>query len=160
MTRARFIDRDRGWQQIRKEMCRTTEGVNVAVGILADWAERREGEFDNVDVGTVHEFGSTDGRIPERSFIRKTIDTNTAKYAALAATLIRQVFGLTMKRGRALKILGTKIKADIQRRIVEGIPPPLSDETIEARERKGRPSTKPLVDTGQLKASIDFEVRG
>jgi hypothetical protein len=53
----------------------------------------------------------------------------------------------------ALDRLGAKVAALLQNRISAGIDPPNSAATI---ARKG--SSKPLVDTGQLKAAITWRV--
>jgi hypothetical protein len=151
--------KDRGWDRINK-MAHTIESRHVAVGVLGKNAPRQEGgEFNNAAVAAVHEFGSEDGRIPERSFIRSTVDANQSKYRVAAKRFMDLVVTGKMAMDKALGKFGSLIKADIQATIVKGIPPPLSEATIDARERKKRMSTKPLVDTGQLKGSIDYEVR-
>jgi hypothetical protein len=53
-----------------------------------------------------------------------------------------------------MKLIGMRVVGDIQDRISDGIPPPNSPITI---ARKG--SSKPLIDSGQLRQSISFEVR-
>ena len=55
---------------------------------------------------------------------------------------------------KALELIGLFVKGLIQGRMSAGIPPPLKASTI---ARKG--SSKPLINTGQLRASIDYEVR-
>ena len=63
---------------------------------------------------------------------------------------------------RALGILGAKAQADIQARIRAGIAPPLAASTLRrklALTRKGaKGEPKPLIDTGQLVASITYRV--
>ena len=51
-------------------------------------------------------------------------------------------------------LLGQKYVGQIQARISAGIPPPLAESTI---ARKG--SSVPLIDTGQLRSAVTYEVR-
>lgn len=53
-----------------------------------------------------------------------------------------------------LELLGLRAVGDVQSRIADGIEPAISKATA---ARKG--STKPLIDTGRLRQSIDSEVR-
>jgi len=96
--------------------------------------------------------------IPERSFIRGTVDVHAKKIAAVAKKAARLIL-LGSKKGdmtkrEALEMLGIYVQGLIRSRISAGISPPLKAATI---RRKG--SSKPLIDTGQLRASIDFAVR-
>lgn len=93
-------------------------------------------------------------RIPERSFIRATVDQKSKMIAKRAGRLMGQVMQGTIDTRRALEILGLYVKGQMQTRISRGIAPPLKPSTI---RRKG--SAKPLIDKGQLRASIEFEVK-
>lgn len=111
-----------------------------------------------VEIGAVHEFGA--GRIPERSFLRSTFDAGRTKYQKFMTNGLRREVVQVAKTGQAgpenltLKRLGLVVEGDIKKRIAEGIAPPLSPVTI-ARKK----SSKPLIDTGQLRASIASEIR-
>ena len=47
----------------------------VDIGILGDTNQTEEGGITTAGIGAVHEFGTDDGSIPERSFIRMPLET-------------------------------------------------------------------------------------
>src|SRR3990172_5541962 len=125
MAARRVIDRDRGWRKLRQDLEKTSAKRRVLVGIQSDDGGRDDG-LNNAELAAVHEFGRLDGTIPERSFIRATIDENAAKYKALAKLLSKGVINRKMTATQALEILGQKVVADIRARIRAGIKPDLA----------------------------------
>ena len=140
------------------------ERPNVVVGVTGKRgsAPHHGGQGETVvDIAAVHEFGSPAARIPERSFIRHTIDQKQDAYRTQILNAFRSTVLYAATKGAwrpetsvALKRFGLRVEGDIKKRIAEGIPPPLSPVTI---AKKG--STKALIDTGQLRASIASELR-
>lgn len=130
----------------------------VRVGVLDD-APKRSGENAKggraslLEVAVHHEFGAPAAGIPQRSFIRATVDLNAGAIASLQKTLAAQVGSGQVDGDTALERLGMKVAAMCQNRVAEGIGPALAPATV---ERKG--SSKPLVDTGQLRSSITWKV--
>ncbi len=153
MAKAKITDRDRGFKALVKNMAKQSRKPTVDVGVLAE-EDSRDDAFGNVQLGTVHEFGSGNGHIPERSWLRATIEENRERYRALERKLAAAVLRGKLAPETALGRLGAKIVGDIQTRIAAGIDPELEEST---KERKG--SDKPLIDTGQLRQSITWEVR-
>lgn len=104
-------------------------------------------------VATFHEFGTE--RTPERPFIRTTMTEKEAELMAETKRLRDDVIFKGMSTFKALSLLGLKIQSAIKKKITEGDPawPALAQSTIDA---KG--SDKPLIDTGQLRNSIQYEV--
>lgn len=147
----RIIDDDRIWEKMRRTF--NTGGARVLVGIQGKDAQIDREGLTNVALGMIHEFGTIDGNIPERSFIRATIDTHIDKYFKVTAKLSAKVVVGDMTEKKALDILGQLVVSDIQSFIEAGIAPALKPETI---ARKG--SSVPLIDTGVLKNSITSEV--
>lgn len=146
----RVFDNDRGWERLRKlthELA--VRRRRVTVGVHADQASRSD-ELDNIDIGTIHEYGLG---VPERSFIRATIDEHAERYTKQAKELLGRVLDGKLSADDALALLGEVVKRDIIQRINEGIDPPNAPATI---AEKG--SSKPLIDTGSLKQSIDYVV--
>ncbi len=142
-------------------------GLRVVVGVRGQaGSEVYPGEgqpLTLVDVATVHEFGSANGVIPERSFLRSTLDRNGKKYAKRLREAIARAIEAAAKGGdwreavdRDLSRLGVLAVGDVQQTIRDSGPgwPALSPVTI---ARKG--SSKPLIDTGRLRQSIDHELR-
>jgi phage gpG-like protein len=160
-ARVTIRDTDKGFKRIRAMMRGKTV---VEIGIRGDSAPRDSGEIDNVGLGTIHEFGATirrskaDGStyliaIPARSFLRDTLDTNKDAYIQVIARLKKRLVPITINPPQALNLLGLRVQGDIKRRIGRGIDPPNTEETI---ARKG--STTPLIDTGNLRQSITYQV--
>lgn len=111
-----------------------------------------------VDVATWNEFGVTiDGEehVPERSFLRATIDLRHPQITSQAAKEFREVIIGKRSVRDAYERLGAFTVGLIQERISRGIAPENADST---KDRKG--SSTPLVDTGQLRSAITHEVRG
>lgn len=94
-------------------------------------------------------------KIPERSFIRKTVDIKKRQIARVTKNLAIQVLAGRVSRSKALTTIGVLVQGLIKARMSRGIPPPNTPSTI---ARKG--SAKPLIDKGQLRSSIVFEVKG
>ena len=69
--------------------------------------------------------------------------------------LLGQVVEGKITEAAALDMLGAKVASYCQEAIDNGIEPALADETV---RRKG--SSKPLVNTGQLKSAITWKVEG
>lgn len=126
---------------------------HVAVGILQD--KKVKGNFSITDLAAIHEYGSTNGLIPARSFIRSTFDAKQQKYAKLISDLQSKVIFNNLNIKQALLTLGEVVSKDMVATINAGIKPSLKPNTI-----KRKKSTKPLIDTGRLKGSITHEIRG
>ncbi len=98
-------------------------------------------------VGAVHEFGSPARNIPQRSFLRATVEAGRRKYRQLFKKLSKKIVDGDITKKEALGLIGLQVQSDVQGRIADGIDP-------ELKSREGTP----LVDTGHLRQSITFEV--
>lgn len=129
------------------------ENTAVLMGVQGAEARAKKGDGSTsaLMVAAVNEFGSDDGHIPERSYIRSTVRTKRKKYLSLVSKLIRRSIKTTEKL--RLDLIGVRAVADIKNTIKAGIAPANAESTI---ARKG--SSKPLVDTGQLINSITHEI--
>jgi hypothetical protein len=144
-------DKDRGYKKVIKELTRRNAGVSV--GIHAKDASKKEaGGRTVLEVGTWNEFGTK--TIPERSFIRGWFDAFQDANRKTVTALAKRVAAGRITQEQMLGQLGALFKGQAQQRISDGIEPANAQSTI---DRKG--SSKPLVDSGQLKASISYEVR-
>jgi hypothetical protein len=150
---AKLTKKGTGLDKILKHLAKSAKDAQVVVGILGKNAPRGDGELDNVALGLIHEFGLG---VPERSFLRRTFDRRKEQWTKLARRLIKLVAADKLEIGQALRLLGERMKADVKGTITAGagIPPPLAPATVRA---KG--SARPLVDTGRLVGSIDYDVR-
>jgi hypothetical protein len=164
--RAFVRDIDRGYARLLRSM----QGMNavVSVGIHQDTGAatkqtRGKGSpMTLLDVATAHEYGgpwkqAKDGTRyqspPRRSFIRDWFDEELQPNLRFVVKVSQQVLKGKMSELQALTLMGLKFQGAIRARISRGIAPELSDETI---KRKG--SSKPLIDTGQLRAGVSWEI--
>ena len=126
-----------------------TPGI-VDIGII-DAGNHVDGDLTVASIGFINEFGTE--TIPERSFIRSTIHDKKKEVIALQKKLLKKISDGSMKVEAALGLLGEFMTDEITKKIVAISDPPNKPATIKA---KG--SSNPLVDTGQLKNSITYEV--
>lgn len=148
---------DRVWKKLLA-VAHNLDKAHVRVGVLASkgGSERVPGtDFDMVTLAAVHEFGSPAAGVPERSFIRRTFEQKRDELAQVCGLLAREIITKGMDPLKALARLGAWGAAEVKKTITqgEGVPPPNAPSTVAA---KG--SDRPLVDTGRLVGSINFEV--
>ncbi len=153
---------------------RRINGARVVVGIQGSegawkYPPQRLGgparPLSLVEVASVHEFGTEDGHVPARSFLRLTLKKKSSAYlSALRKALADGAGAVPQGEAAAVNALsvafervGLRVTRDVQATIRDGGPgwPALSPRTVAA---KG--STSPLIDTGQLRQSIRHAVRG
>lgn len=145
----RLRDIDRGYKKLIASMRKVALRPKVvSIGVRAG------GPSDLPLIAAVNEFGSSDGRIPERSFLRSTIDENRAKYEGQLSKVIGAVIDGKSTLRAGLNKIGVGVVGDVKRKITALKDPPNAASTI---AQKG--SDNPLIDTGRLRASIDFEVK-
>lgn len=155
---------DRGWEDIKHRVRALRDtGAVVKVGVQGQRAaaNHQQSGLTVAQLATIHEFGKVIhqprmGRtivIPERSFLRATID-QYQEAIARRDVLLAQGFMLgKLALKPAMELFGQYVVGLIQQRIANGIAPPNRPRTI---ARKG--SSKPLIDTGQLRSSITYKV--
>ena len=165
---------------------RTRKPGTVEVGII-DAGKHADGKMTIASIAWVHEFGARinhpggtpymindegmavflpigDSRatgmtkphiidIPERSFFRSTLVEKHKFYLGFKTKLLRKVLKGDYDIKKSLGLLGLQVSSDIKQKIVDIASPPNSAATI--RRKK---SANPLVDTGQMKNSITYEV--
>ncbi len=104
-------------------------------------------------VARVHEFGAPAAGIPQRSFLRAGIEKHLPDFQALNAANLTAVAMGTMDFETALGRLGAAAASAVQTEIVTGDFQPLKPATI-----KRKKSSKPLIDSGNLRQSVTFQV--
>jgi phage gpG-like protein len=155
---------DHGWEAI-KHRVRALRDQRAVCKVGVQGAEAAANHQDSrltvAQIANVHEFGKTihqprTGRtivIPERSFLRATIDQYQDAIARRQVLLGQGYVLGKFALKPAMELLGQYVVGLIKQRMANGIPPPNSPWTI---ARKG--SSKPLIDTGQLRNSITYKV--
>jgi hypothetical protein len=102
-------------------------------------------------IAAVHEYGNE--HVPERAFMRTSLQKNRGRYSALNGQNLKKVLNGGMSVDAALGQLGLMASSDIKEQIKNGSYAPLKAATI---KRKG--SSKPLIDTGQMRQSVTYEL--
>lgn len=139
------------WNKFKNHMRSAGSEGSVAVGILGNHDnEREDGEITNVELGTIHEFGLSS--MPERSFIRATLDAERSQINALTDKIYKRFLREKISASRGLGLIGADVVGRIQQFITDDKVKP---KTI--KPEASDPTT--LIDTGQLRQSITFEVR-
>ncbi len=109
----------------------------VYIGVLQEETSKGSGGINLAGIATVHEFGQIilgtafgDIVIPERSFIRTTMDEEKERIAQLSDRLWNLVLDLKISKFEALSRMGIFIGAAIRRKIVTLRSPANSPVTI------------------------------
>lgn len=111
----------------------------------------KESGISVAGVAAAHEFGG--GNAPERPFVRTGIRRGVPEQMALNKANLKAVVRGDLTVPQALGQLGLMAAGQVQREITEGDFAPLQDATV---KRKG--SSKPLIDTGQMRQSVTYEI--
>jgi len=149
-----IIDRDSGYKDFMANVQKMVNEPHVKVGILGtSGRESVEGGFTVVDIASVNEFGSESRKIPERSFIRSTIDTRRNRIWGYAYKMMGLYIEGKITIDQALGRIGELVKSNILQTINDFTSPANAPSTI---AKKG--SSHPLIDTGRMKGAINYEV--
>lgn len=144
-------DIDKGWTELGRRI-KALSGSHVLVGVHGAKADAPHGD-DGLTVADVVSFNEFGLGVPERSVIRATLDDNEGPLLKLTADFGRRVVLDGMTPEQALGAVGLYAVGLMQERISIGVAPPNAPSTI---KRKG--SSKPWVDTGQVRQSFSHKV--
>lgn len=162
---ATFQDTDLGYDALLATLGDMGDAA-VYVGILQDQGSEldEDGNITVAGYAAVNEFGSADGSVPERSFLRSTVDANGRVYESeLQAVAIETVDAAvrslssgqaeaTLERG--LGRVGARAARDVQVTIRDLRDPPNAPSTLAGKY----PGDNPLIETGRMRQSISFAV--
>jgi hypothetical protein len=136
------------------------ERARVYVGIPADENARSDDKVGNAGIGYIQEFGSPAKNIPARPFLIPGVKAVEGEVADLLADGARNVLEDRSIEASLTKA-GIKATNSVKQTITKGEGfAALSETTLRARKRRGVSRTKPLIDTGQLRNSINYVVKG
>lgn len=133
----------------------------------------------NAALGYIHDKGAPEQNIPARPFMLPGVeDARDGITRALSGGLRAVIAGGGVAAASAALIkAGLRGQMAIRKKINEGIAPPLSERTLQARASRGRKGArqelenrqaglpastalaKPLVDTAQMRNAVNFAVR-
>jgi len=147
---------DRGWDKMQSFFKQYSKGKAAAVGIMSSNASADHDGLTNAELGSIMEYGSTDGRIPERSFFRSTLDEQQSRIEQEQSRILKSGLEGKQLEGELL-LLGEEVKGKIQDKIRSQPAewPKLAAATV---EKKGG-DDRMLIETGQLINSLSAEVR-
>jgi hypothetical protein len=148
----------KGLKELKKYLSQLARvEAETRVGILSEKGggdPHNNAETNLAELAALHEFGSADGRILERSFLRSTFDAKKGEIPALAKPLVLKWLDGKTTLANVFKTLGAWLATEVKKKVtVEGVEPPNTPLTV---ARKG--SARPLVDTGQLVRAISYVV--
>lgn len=112
-------------------------------------------------VATVQNFGSVANNIPPRPFMTPAIENAKEKLSKLAKFEAVKILNGESNADVLYNKAGLMLVGAIQEAIIDVTNPKLKASTQKARDRRhysGSDSTKPLIDTGHMLASVDFRV--
>lgn len=138
---------------------------DVLIGIPAENADRKPEEgkaatMNNAAIGYLMETGEPERNLPARPFLEPGVRAAEArvverlKVAAQAALIGDD--GTIDAQFHAVGLIG---QAAVRAAITDGTHAPLSPRTLKQRKARGRTGTKPLIDTGQLRNSVNYVIR-
>jgi hypothetical protein len=143
--------------KIWRELLARVKGIkdaHVKVGFVGDGAAAPNGGSTNAELAAIHEFGAPRANIPARPFIRPTFDTRRDELVRLQTKLAKDLIAGKIDVTQAMGLLGAwgagAIKAQVTR---NGQFVPLAVATIRRKN-----SSKPLIDSGQMLASVSWVV--
>lgn len=142
----KVVVKDRGLERIKREL-KSLNTAYTKVGIQAGSKHKDGGSL--VTIAATNEFGSEDGRVPERSFIRSTMREEDAAIEKLKIATMRRVYEGRLDWRQAVATLGEYVEGKIKKKITDLDTPPNAPSTI---ARKG--SSNPLIDTGHMRSEI------
>ena len=102
----------------------------------------------------LHVYGAPTRGIPQRDPLRPPLINNAQRYTDLMAQGIKNALANGTDPNVVYEKIGIVASNDVKDYFVSGNFKPLDQKTI---DRKG--SSKPLLDTGELRSSITYEVR-
>jgi len=141
-----------------KQVMKRAEQLNqlqLVAGIPNDETSREDsGEITNAELGIIHEWGAPEKGIPERSFMRSTMSEERENLGRLSKTQIALCLEGNTSPHDVFATIGVYLQGKIVEKITDGEFEPNNENTV---KRKG--SSKPLIDTGQLRGAITYEVR-
>ena len=149
---------DKDLQNIIKKV-RGIDAQYVKVGVIDGQSENREDKLSPSLIAASNEFGTKE--IPERSFMRSTIGEKKNAYTKILKFIANDVLYNKKSLSPLLSKLGLRVEGDIKKKITDITQPPNAPSTIKAKQNKRMKSAnkkwetpKPLIDTGQMRASI------
>lgn len=152
--KAKYTWNDKGWRELTSNVARAG-ATKLRVGVLGADASRKHPNADITigEVALINEFGSDDGHVPRRSFIRGTVNGKMGLMASILNTAARAVVMAKQSADVALGHAGALVVNAIRETIEHSIAPHNAKATV---DKKG--FDHPLIESGVLKEAISFQL--
>lgn len=112
----------------------------------------------NLEIGVIHEFGTK--HIPQRSFLRSTYEKEFRKLGKVFTAGLKRTLARSNEPEKAihktLDFVGNWFVGRVKKTFTQNDWKPLKDPTRGGKNKEGL--AKPLIDTGQLRASIGYQI--
>ena len=136
-------------------------GARVKVGVLASAGSHPGSNISMVELAAIHEFGSPAAGIPERSFIRRTLELQRAEIIAMTRRISEAFLRERVTLQQGLGLLGLFLANAVRHTITsEQVVPRLAESAAGRRTIARKGSHVTLVDHAQLLNAISYEVVG
>ena len=126
----------------------------VYIGVPASKNGMHEGGINMATLLAIHVLGAPSRGIPQRDPLRPPLIANAQRYTDLMAQGIKNALANGTDPKLVYEKIGIVATNDVYDYFVTGNFKPLNQKTI---DRKG--SSKPLIDTEELRGAISYEVR-
>ena len=126
----------------------------VYIGVPASKNGMHEGGINMATLLALHVLGAPSRGIPQRDPLRPPLIANAQRYSDLLALGLKNALSDGTDPNAVYEKIGFVASNDVKDYFVSGSFKPLDQKTI---DRKG--SSKPLVDTGELRSSITYQVK-
>lgn len=148
-------DIDRGWDRIKRQT-RGLDGKGVKVGVQGDY-NRKDGA-DMILIALANEFGTDDGHVPARPFIRGAYGEYKQDIGHTKDRLWRLILSGKLDAQQALGLLGEKHQGHVQDYMTALDQPPNAPSTVRRKTTSAGVGDNPLIDTGALRRGIRWEI--
>ena len=126
--------------QILKDIARL-DGTVVSAGVM---------DSKNATKAAINEYGTS--KIPQRPFMRTAVSRHGKSWGEKSAKAVQSVMK-GMPIIQVTELVGMQMKSDISSTLTNG---PWTPNSVVTIAKKG--SSRPLIDTGELRASITYRV--
>ena len=141
-----------GWPG-QRTLHRPVNHIRGTIGGVRARPKPRE-PLDVARLAIIHEFGSPKNNLPARPVMRQTNQRHARELQPILAGMLRRIYAGRILPSKALAQLGVFWEGKIKQTFRDGVFAPLRPATI---ARKG--SSKPLIDSGQLRQSVTSVTR-
>lgn len=155
----KFIDH--GWKKILDEVV-ASAGYQLKIGVVGEKAAEPHADNTGITTGEIaiiNEFGTLDGHVPARPFVKSTFQKSQAGLVKELADGLRLMLTSGVKVRAALVRAGKYGANEIKKTIRSSVPPPNAPSTLRQKAKRGESgvqSRRTLIDTYKLLKAVGY----